>query len=59
VAVTNDQVTKDRILRMFGERRNEAPEESQSASYRRLHDLTGILVETIRGWVSGAHVDTG
>jgi hypothetical protein len=35
-----DQETKDRVVRMFEERRSEAPEETQTASYRRLHELT-------------------
>ena len=59
MAVTYDQETKERVLRMFGERRKEAPEESQSASYRRLHELTGIPIDTMRGWVSRAHIDAG
>ena len=42
-----DQETKDRVIRMFMERREEAPHESRSASYRRLHDLTGIPVDTM------------
>ena len=31
-----DQETKDRVIRMFKERREEAPNESRSASYRRM-----------------------
>ena len=49
-----DQETKDRVIRMFMERREEAPHESRSASYRRLHDLTGIPVDTDR-----ARIDAG
>ena len=44
-----DQETRDRMVRKFAERREEAPEESRSASYRRLHDVTGIAVDTMRG----------
>lgn len=54
-----DQETKDRVIRMFMERREEAPEESQAASYRRLNDLTGIPVDTMRGWVARAQIDAG
>ena len=44
-----DQETKDRVIRMFFERREEAPEESMRASYRRLLELTGIPIDTMRG----------
>jgi transposase len=54
-----DQETKDRAVRMFEERRSEAAEESQLASYRRLHELTGIPVDTMREWVMRAQVDAG
>ena len=54
-----DQETKDRVIRMCMERREEAPHESRSASYRRLHDLTGIPVDTMRGWVDRARIDAG
>lgn len=54
-----DQETKDRVIRMFIERREEAAEESRSASYRRLHDLTGIPIDTVRGWVDRARIDAG
>src|SRR6056297_3916669 len=54
-----DQETKDRVVRMFAERREEAPEESRSASYRRLQELTSIPVDTMRGWVDKARIETG
>ena len=54
-----DPETKERVVRLFEERRSEAPEESQSASYRRLHELTGIPIDTMRGWVMRAQVDGG
>lgn len=59
MAVRYDQETKDRVIRMFEERRQEAPEESRSASYRRLNELTGIPVDTMRGWVDNVRVDAG
>ncbi len=54
-----DQETKDRVIRMFMERREEAPDESRSASYRRVHDLTGIPIDTMRGWVDRSRIDAG
>jgi transposase len=54
-----DDETKDRTVRMFWERRQEAPEEPQRASLRRLGELTGIPADTIRGWVNRARVDAG
>ena len=44
---------------MFKERRTEMPEESQASSFRRLNDLTGIPVDTMRGWIARAQIDTG
>jgi transposase len=52
-----DQETKDRVIRMFYERRQEVPGESMRASLRHLHDLTGISPDTMRGWVDRARVD--
>jgi transposase len=54
-----DQETKDRVVRLFEERRSEAPEETASASFRRVHELTGIPVDTMRGWVTKAQIDSG
>ena len=54
-----DPETKERVVRLFEERRLEAPDEMQRASFRRLHELTGIPVETMRGWVMRAQVDGG
>src|SRR5690606_22684436 len=52
-----DQETKDRVIRMFYERRQEAPGESMRASFRQLHDLTGISSDTMRGWADRARAD--
>src|SRR5690606_22942213 len=52
-----DQETKDRVIRMFYERRQEVPGESVRASFRQLHDLTSISSDTIRDWVDRARVD--
>lgn len=54
-----DQETKDRVIRLFEERRAEAPEETQAAACRRLHELTSIPVDTMRGWVMRAQMDAG
>ena len=43
--------TRERVFRLFLERRQKAPEEPESASFRRLHELIGIPVNTMRGWV--------
>ena len=59
MAIRYDQETKDRVVRMFEERRLEAPEESRSASYRRLSELTVIQLDTMRGWVDSVRVDAG
>jgi transposase-like protein len=44
-----DVETKERVVRLFLERREQAPTES----------LTGIPVDTMRGWVTKAQVDAG
>jgi transposase len=54
-----DQETKDRTVRMFEERRKEAPEESRVASYRHLSALLDVPAATIRGWVDRARIDDG
>lgn len=54
-----DSETQDRVVRLYAERRQEAPEESRSASFRRLHDLVGIPIDTMRTWVTRAEVDAG
>jgi len=54
-----DQETRDRVVRLFAERREEAPQASRTASYRRLHVLTGIRVDTMRGWVDRARFESG
>ena len=54
-----DNETRERVFRLFLERRQEAPEESESASFRRLHELVGIPVDTMRGWVRRAEIDSG
>lgn len=54
-----DSETRERVVRLFRERRLEAPEESLRASYRRLHELVGIPVDTMRVWITRAEVDAG
>src|SRR5690606_6181807 len=41
-----DPETQERVIRLFKERRNEAPEESATASFRRVNELTGIPIDT-------------
>ena len=59
MSVRYDLETKQRVVRLFEERRAEAFEESRSASYRRVHELTGIPIDTMRGWVDRARIDGG
>jgi len=59
MSVRYDPETKERVVRLFEERRVEAPGESRSASYRRVHELTGIPIDTMRGWVDRARIDGG
>ena len=59
MALKYDNETRERVFRLFLERRQEAPEESESASFRRLHELVGIPVDTMRGWVRRARIDSG
>ncbi len=56
---TYDLETKERVIRLFNDRRAEEPTETQAATLRRLHELTGIPVETMRGWVLKARKDSG
>ena len=51
-----DFETKERVVRLFNERRAEEPSERQAVTLRRLHELTGIPVETMRGWINKARV---
>lgn len=54
-----DPETKERILRMYGERRSQVPKESARATLRHVHELVDVPIDTIRGWVSRAEVDAG
>ena len=54
-----DLETKDRVVRMYRDRRLEVPEESASASFRKVHSLVGVPEDTIRTWVRKAEVDAG
>jgi len=54
-----DSETKERVVRLFHERREQAPVESFLASFRRVRELTGIPVDTMRGWVTRAQIDAG
>jgi len=54
-----DSETKERVVRLFLERREQTPTESFLASFRRVRELTGIPIDTMRGWVTKAQVDAG
>lgn len=49
-----DSETEERVVRLFLGRREQAPTESSLASFRRVRELTGIAVDTMRGWVTKA-----
>ena len=52
-----DQETRERVIRMYQERRGNAPEEAARASLRHVSELVGVPPDTIRGWVDRARVD--
>lgn len=54
-----DPKTQGRVIRLFRERHSEAPEESATALFRCVHELLGIPIDTMRGWVRRAEVDAG
>ena len=49
-----DPESMERVVRLLEQRGVEAPEESKSASYRRVHERAGIPVDAIRAWVDRA-----
>ena len=46
-----DQETRDRVVRLYHERRDAYPDESIRAALRYLNELVGVSPETIRSWV--------
>lgn len=52
-----DQETRDRVVRLFMERREAEPQEAARASLRHLSDLVGVPADTIRGWVDRARIE--
>ena len=55
----NVEVTKERAVRVFEQRREEQPEESRKQALVHLSGLLGVPPDTIRGWVDRARVDAG
>lgn len=51
--------TRDRVVREYSERGSAAPREPSLASFRRLHEVTGVPKDTISGWDDWARVDAG
>lgn len=54
-----DAETRERVVRLFHERREAAPTESFLASFRRVRELNGIPGDTMRGWVTKAQIEAG
>ncbi len=54
-----DQETRDRAIRMYGDRQRDFPEESMLESRRRVGELLDIKPETLRGWIERKEIDTG
>lgn len=54
-----DSETKELVVGLFLERREQTPNESFLASFRRVRELTGIPIDTMRTWVTKAQVDAG
>src|SRR5690606_730440 len=54
-----DQETRERVVRLFRERRLEAPEDSRRSSYRRINELVGVPFDTMRAWVPRAEIEAG
>ena len=52
-----DEETRERVIRLFYERREAEPLEAARASLRHLSGLVGVPADTIRGWVYRAEVD--
>lgn len=59
MATRYDVETKERVLRLFAERRIAEPAESRSASLRRVQELTGVPAETVRTWLVRREIDAG
>lgn len=53
-----DQETRDRAVRMFGERRRDFPGESAVQSRVRVGELLDVSPATMRGWIERKQTDT-
>ena len=54
-----DQETRERVIRMYQDRRRDFPAESALQSRRRVGELLDVKAETLRGWIERAEIDTG
>lgn len=52
-----DQETRERVIRMFFERREAEPQEAVRMTLRHVGELVGVPPDTVRGWVDRARVD--
>ena len=54
-----DEETRERVIRLYRDRRRDQPEESQLAARRRVGELLGVKPETLRGWIERVEIDAG
>jgi transposase len=52
-----DRETRDRVVRMYQDRRRDFPDESALQARRRVGELLDVKLETLRGWVERAEID--
>lgn len=54
-----DQETRDRAVRMYGERRRDFPNEAALQSRKRVGELLDVQAATLRGWIERVEIDAG
>jgi transposase len=54
-----DQETRDRAVRMYRDRRQQKPGESQLQARRQVGELLDVAPATLRGWIERTEIDSG
>ena len=54
-----DQETRDRMVRMYQERRRDFPKESGLEARKRVGELLDVKPDTLRGWIERVEIDAG
>jgi len=54
-----DQETRERAVRLYGERRRDHQSESLIESRRRIGELLDVSPGTLRGWITREEIDSG